>query len=76
MEATGGFEPPLRQALDPAGLPVAVINPRSIQDFERPIGILAKTDKLDAKIMAYFAAKVKQLGIPLRMKTARGSRIF
>jgi transposase len=59
MEATGGLETPLRQALDQAGLPVAVINPRRIRDFARSMGILAKTDKLDAKIMAYFAAKIE-----------------
>ena len=59
MEATGGLETPLRQTLDQAGLPVAVINPRRIRDFARSMGILAKTDKLDAKIMAYFAAKIE-----------------
>ena len=59
MEATGGLETPLRQALDQAGLPVAIVNPRRIRDFARSMGILAKTDKLDAKIMAYFAAKIE-----------------
>ena len=38
---------------------VAVINPRRIRDFARSMGILAKTDKMDAKIMAYFAAKIE-----------------
>ena len=59
MEATGGLETPLRQALDQADLPVAVVNPRRIRDFGRSMGILAKTDKLDAKVMAYFAAKIE-----------------
>jgi transposase len=59
MEATGGLEASLRQALDQAGLPVAVVNPRRIRDFGRSMGILAKTDKLDAKVMAYFAAKIE-----------------
>jgi transposase len=58
MEATGGLEGPLRQALEEAGIPVAVVNPRRIRDFGRAMGLLAKTDKLDAKVMAYFAAKI------------------
>ena len=59
MEATGGLEVPLRQALEEKGLPVAVVNPRRIRDFGRAMGLLAKTDKLDAKVMAYFAAKIE-----------------
>ena len=59
MEATGGLETPLRQALNQAGLPVAIVNPRRIRDFSRSMGILAKTDKLDAKVMAFFAAKIE-----------------
>jgi transposase len=59
MEATGGLEVPLRQALEEDGLPVAVVNPRRIRDFGRAMGMLAKTDKLDAKVMAYFAAKIE-----------------
>ena len=59
MEATGGLETSLRQALDLAGLTVAVVNPRRIRDFSRSMGILAKTDKIDAKVMAYFAAKIE-----------------
>ena len=52
MEATGGLEKPLCEALYQAGLPVAVVNPRRIRDFGRSMGILAKTDRLDAKVMA------------------------
>ncbi len=59
MEATGGLEEPLRKALYKANLPVAVINPRQVRDFARSMNILAKTDKLDAKVIAYFAAKVE-----------------
>ncbi len=66
MEATGGLETPLRQSLDQAGLPVAVVNPRRIRDFGRSMGILAKTDKLDAKVMAYFAAKIEPTPHPPR----------
>jgi len=59
MEATGGLEKPLAQALDQAGLAVAIVNPRKIRDFGRSMGILAKTDKLDAKVMVYFAVKIE-----------------
>lgn len=59
MEATGGLEDSLRDALDQAGLAVAVINPRRIRDFGRAMGLLAKTDKLDAKVIANFAAKIE-----------------
>lgn len=59
MEATGGLERNLRQALDEAGLAVAVVNPKRIRDHGRSMGILAKTDKLDAAVMAHFAAKIE-----------------
>ncbi len=59
MEATGGLEIPLRQALDEADLPVAVVNPRRIREHGRAMGVLAKTDKLDAKVIAHFAAKIE-----------------
>jgi transposase len=59
MEATGGFEQALKNALDEAGLAVAVVNPKRIRDYGRSLGELAKTDKLDAKVMAHFAAKVE-----------------
>ena len=59
MEATGGLEKPLSEALHTSGLPVAVINPRRIRDFGRAMGLLAKTDKLDAQAIAYFAAKIE-----------------
>ena len=56
MEPTGGYERPLRQQLQALELPVAVINARKIREFARASGQLAKTDKLDAKIIARFAA--------------------
>lgn len=59
MEATGGWEKPLCEASYRADLSVAIVNPRRIRDFSRSMGILAKTDKLDAKVMAYFAAKIE-----------------
>ncbi len=59
MEATGGLERNLREALDEAGVAVAVVNPKRIRDHGRSMGMLAKTDKLDARVMAHFAAKIE-----------------
>lgn len=56
MESTGGYETELAVALTDAGLPVAVINPRRIRDFARALGKLAKTDQIDARIIAEYAA--------------------
>ena len=55
LEATGGFEIAVAAALASAGLPLAVVNPRQIRDFARATGRLAKTDTLDAQIIALFA---------------------
>jgi len=56
LEATGGLEMSVLAALSVAGLPVAVVNPRQVRDFARAKGHLAKTDRLDAKCIAHFAA--------------------
>jgi transposase len=56
MEATGGYEAPLACALQAAGLPVAVINPRQARDFAKSMGRLAKTDRIDAQMLAELAA--------------------
>jgi len=71
MEATGGFEVPLYVALQEAKLPVAVINPRQVRDFAKSIGILAKTDKVDARVLARYAAVVKPEVRPLPDEEAR-----
>lgn len=55
LEATGGFEVPLAGALATAGVSVVVVNPRQVRDFAKASGILAKTDRLDAQILAHFA---------------------
>ena len=57
LEATGGYERAVVAAL--AGRPVVVINPRQTRDFARAHGILAKTDRLDARVLARFAADVR-----------------
>ena len=59
LEATGGFEITVAAALAGAGLPLAVVNPRQIRDFARATGRLAKTDALDAQIIALFAERVR-----------------
>ncbi len=59
MEATGGYEAMLAAGLYLADLPVAVVNPARIRDFARANGQLAKTDKLDAIVIAMFAAKMQ-----------------
>ncbi|UTV54657.1 IS110 family transposase [Burkholderia arboris] len=56
MEATGGYEAALACALQAAGLPVAVVNPRQARDFAKSMGRLAKTDAIDAQMLAEFAS--------------------
>ena len=63
LESTGGLELPLVAALAAAALPVAVVNPRQVRDFAKSTGRLAKTDRLDAQVLAHFAEAV---GPPLR----------
>jgi len=59
MEATGGYENPLAAELYSAGLQVAIVNPRRIRDFAKAQGRLAKTDRIDAEVIATFAAKMQ-----------------
>ena len=65
LEATGGFETTVAAALASAGLPLAVVNPRQIRDFARATGRLAKTDALDAQIIALFAERIRPEPRPL-----------
>ena len=58
LEATGGFETVVAAGLAAADLPVAVVNPRQIRDFARATARLAKTDALDAAVIAHFAEAV------------------
>ena len=59
MEATGGFETLVAAGLASAGLPLAVINPRQIRAFAQAVGKRAKTDPLDAQVIARFAQAVR-----------------
>jgi transposase len=59
LEATGGFEIAVVSALAAAGIPVVVANPRQVRNFARATGQLAKTDRLDARVLALFAERVR-----------------
>lgn len=65
LEATGGLEVPLVSALAEAGLPIVVANPRQARDFAKATGRLAKTDRVDAAMLAHFAEAVRPEPRPL-----------
>jgi transposase len=65
LEATGVYHHSVTAALVAAQLPVAVVNPRQVRDFARSTGLLAKTDRLDAQLLARFAAVVQPVPRPL-----------
>jgi transposase len=65
LEATGGLQVRVAGELAAAGLPVAVVNPRQVRDYARATGVLAKTDRLDAALIARFAKAVKPPQRPL-----------
>lgn len=66
VEPTAGLERTVVSALAEAELPVAVVNPRQVRDFARATGILAKTDKLDAQVLAHFGQAVAPEVRPLK----------
>jgi transposase len=65
VEATGGLELPLVAALQVAKIPVAAINPRQARDFAKASGKLAKTDRIDAEVLAHFAEAIRPEARPL-----------
>lgn len=71
LEATGGLEAAVAGALSLGGLPVAVVNPRQVRDFARATGKLAKTDAIDAAVLAHFAEAVRPEPRPLPDDNAR-----
>lgn len=71
LEATGGYEVICATALLAAGLPVVVVNPRQVRDFAKALGLLAKTDALDAHVLARFAAVIRPELRPLPDEQAR-----
>ncbi|MBF0515605.1 MAG: IS110 family transposase [Nitrospirae bacterium] len=59
LEATGGLQVAVTAALLNAGIPVVAVNPRQIRDFAKAIGVLAKTDHVDANVIARFAGTIR-----------------
>jgi transposase len=66
LEATGGWEMAAATSLAVKGLPVVIANPRQVRDFAKSTGMLAKTDTIDARIIARFAESVKPEVRPLK----------
>lgn len=72
LEASGGYEIPVVEALVVRNVKVVVINPRQVRDFAKAIGRLAKTDKIDAEVIARFAEVIRPEVRPLKdMDTQR-----
>ncbi|HEY4761977.1 MAG TPA: IS110 family transposase [Thermoguttaceae bacterium] len=71
LEATGGYEIAVTAELAAAGLPVAVVNPRQVRDFAKALGITAKTDRLDAGVLARFAQNIRPEIRPLPTEEER-----
>ena len=71
LEATGGYELLAVAALAAAGLPVVVVNPRQVRDFAKATGQLAKTDRIDAGVLALFAERVRPEVRPLPNEEAQ-----
>jgi len=71
LEATGGLEKAAVCGLAAQGLPVVVVNPRQVRDFAKSKGILAKTDKIDAEVIAQFAELIRPEVRPLKTEEAQ-----
>jgi len=65
MEATGGLERQALATIAAAGLPAMAINPRNVRDFAKSVGLLAKTDAIDAHVLALFADRIRPQWRPL-----------
>ena len=84
LEATGGYERQVTRALVSSELPVVVVNPRQVRDFAKATGQLAKTDSIDAGVLAHFAEAVRPqmrplpdaVTLELRALTARRRQIL
>ncbi len=66
MESTGGLEMLAAGMLSAASLPVVIVNPRQVRDFAKAMGILAKTDKIDARVIARFGQAIRPEIRPLK----------
>ena len=74
LEATGGLETAVWAALEAAGLRVAVVNPKRVRDFARSLGLLAKTDRLDARVLALFGERLRPAATRLPSRQLRDLR--
>ena len=74
MEASGGMETVVWAALEAAGLRVAVVNPKRVRDFARSLGLLAKTDRLDAQVLALFGERLRPAATRLPSRQQRQLR--
>lgn len=68
VEATGGLQRQVASGLAGAGLAVAVVNPRQVRDFARACGQLAKTDQIDAQVLALFGLRLQPQPRQLQMR--------
>ena len=73
VESTGGLERRVVAEMYAAGLPVALVNPRRVREFARSIGLLAKTDKVDARLLVRFGESIRPQ--PTRLPTAEEQRL-
>jgi len=71
VEASGRHEHALVQACDQAGLPIIIVNPISVRRYAQAIGVLAKTDRIDAQVIAQYAATLKPEFKPIPDKTSQ-----
>jgi transposase len=71
LEATGGYESVVAGAIVGRGIPAAVVNPRQVRDFAKATGVLAKTDRIDARVLARFAEAVRPEPRPLPTAEAK-----
>lgn len=71
VEATGRYEHALVQACNQAGLPIIVVNPISVRRYAQAIGVLAKTDRIDAQVIAQYASTLKPEFKPIPNKTSQ-----
>lgn len=71
VEASGGWQTLLTATLAAAELPIVVVNPRQVRDFAKALGQLAKTDRLDSRVLAHFAAAIEPPVRPLKSDAAQ-----
>lgn len=74
IESTGGYEREVLDRLIGSDIPVALVNPRQVRDFAKALGVLAKTDRLDAAVLARFAKQIRPRHYRKPHETARELR--